>query len=736
MADYTHSPSQGENSFAPTAGLPPPMMPHQPAETLKNRSFIGLILSQFLAAFNDQATHIVAIFFAGDMLVHYAHLRLPWLDRNLENKDVILTVTFCFIAPFLLFSPIAGPLADRYSKRSILVFWKVAEIAMMGLVLTGFILPHCVGLAGLTAPTIATISAILVVLGVFLMGTHSAFFVPAKYGAMPEILHHSILSRGNGLLEGTSFTANILGTVFGGFMYGLLKCNRDENGIILGSGSEWIIGVVLLTLAVIGAIGSLMIERLPPASPDKRHSFLENFRVLGRSRSLMVAVAGIAFFAFMTLFMRQVLLLDGEAEKDRIHFMSAETKSAPPEEEPDAITQLAAGGHHHLSPEMKVAYLIALVGLGVGIGCMLAGYLSGRKLELGLVLIGAFLLVVTTAGLAFAIRNTGSMIFCLILIGAAAGLYIVPMYTMLQHRAPKGSKGNLVAMSNFVNVAGGLLSLVVFFGMTTVLERVFDLNIHAADVAQNPALRDAYIKQLEKAPTVAGIEFFGGSVITLAMILLLVKVRPDFLVRTLFWTRTFSRTQVNPDGLHHMPEFGSLLLVTQGATADDCLQLASLTDRFARFLVWDGLSRGHKSPEFAEGDPQLAVVRRLARRAGILFMRSDYPASPSPQALLDLAVRTLRAGHVFAIGIPDGPDGEAAWEFIAEVQRLEPTPVCPVLCRHESNGSATPASSRLRLQSIVTGNLLKAGSANGEIQTALAEIARTVATSQPGEPIA
>ena len=48
------------------------------------------------------------------------------------------------------------------------------------------------------------------------MGTHSAFFVPAKYGMMPEILHTSVLSRGNGLLEGTSFIANILGTVFGG----------------------------------------------------------------------------------------------------------------------------------------------------------------------------------------------------------------------------------------------------------------------------------------------------------------------------------------------------------------------------------------------------------------------------------------------------------------------------------------------------------------------------------------
>src|SRR5205814_550390 len=110
---------------------------------------------------------------------------------------------------------------------------------------------------------------------------------------------HSILSRGNGMLEGTSFTANILGTVFGGVMYGYLKSETDSGQLV--PGREWIIGCVLLALAVIGAAASLLIEKLPAASPDKPPKFTESFRVLGRSRSLLVAVAGIAFFAFMTL---------------------------------------------------------------------------------------------------------------------------------------------------------------------------------------------------------------------------------------------------------------------------------------------------------------------------------------------------------------------------------------------------------------------------------------------------
>ena len=147
-------------------------MQFQATETLKSRSYVGLILAQFLAAFNDQAIHFVAIFYAGDMLVHF--VGVPHID----DKLVIAIVTACFISPFLFFSTLAGMLADRYSKRSTLVFWKLAEIGMMGLALVGFLLPH-VGGAWASAETLAAWSAVLVVSVVFLMGTHSAFFIPA-----------------------------------------------------------------------------------------------------------------------------------------------------------------------------------------------------------------------------------------------------------------------------------------------------------------------------------------------------------------------------------------------------------------------------------------------------------------------------------------------------------------------------------------------------------------------------
>ena len=132
---------------------------------------------------------------------------------------------------------------------------------------------------------------------------------------------------------------------------------------------------------------------------------------------------------------------------------------------------------HNQLDELWIATLVAMLGFGVGAGCGLAGKLSGSRLELGLVPFGTMLLILLTIILGFVARpppeveevsfghcsataaRSGRTMACLVAIGLAAGLYIVPLYTLLQHRAPKDSKGNMVATSNFVNVTGGLLAV-------------------------------------------------------------------------------------------------------------------------------------------------------------------------------------------------------------------------------------------------------------------------------------
>src|SRR6266852_7265422 len=194
------------------------MSAFEPASSLRSRTFIGLLIAQFLAAFNDQAIHASAMFFA-----------IGFRYRNGEHfmtaANAISLMPILFYAPWAIFCTIAGYLADRYSKRNSLVFWKFIEIGIALIALAGFWLgsvqhQHYLGAA-------------VVMSTVFLMGTHSAFFVPAKYGAMPEILQPHLLSRGNGILESTSFLAVILGTVSGGILTYEFRNREYFIGLIL-----------------------------------------------------------------------------------------------------------------------------------------------------------------------------------------------------------------------------------------------------------------------------------------------------------------------------------------------------------------------------------------------------------------------------------------------------------------------------------------------------------------------
>src|SRR5713101_8028494 len=212
------------------------MSAFEPASSLRSRTFIGLLAAQFLAAFNDQAIHASAMFFAIN-------------TKTMIEANAISLMPIFFYAPWAIFCTIAGYLADRYSKRNSLVFWKFIEIGIALIALAGFWLgsvqhQHYLGAA-------------VVMSTVFLMGTHSAFFVPAKYGAMPEILQPHLLSKGNGLLESLSFLAVILGTVTGGVLSFQFRHH------------EYMIGIVLVILAMVGALASMLIQRMPAANPGR-----------------------------------------------------------------------------------------------------------------------------------------------------------------------------------------------------------------------------------------------------------------------------------------------------------------------------------------------------------------------------------------------------------------------------------------------------------------------------------
>jgi MFS family permease len=672
-------------------------MPFQPAASLRSRTYLGLITAQFLAAFNDQTIHASAMFYA----IH---------QETLTEKSAISLMPILFFAPWAVFCTLAGYLADRYSKRNTLVFWKLAEVGITLVALLGF----CLG----TSWGHPELGTWIVLSTVFLMGTHSAFFVPAKYGALPEILQPHLLSKGNGILESTSFLAVILGTVTGGIL----------SSANVFKGQEYYIGLILVALALFGAGASLLIEQMPAANPERRfptnpiRPLADNLRVMFQSRPLLLSILGIAFFTFMVAFMRATMYMHGESQ-------------------------------HPRWDEFHTSIVVATVALGVGLGSPLAGFLSGGKVELGLVPLGAVGMIITTAIAAFSLTNDWTLIICLILIGFSSGFYIVPLYTLLQHRAPKTSKGDLIATSNFINVTGAIAASLLFYALVFAAKGVgLARSIPQSDQATGRLeavqrsserapgfLRVAregkkpYIRGQEVTKTGEPVEpndsgrklrqhreaiitpdenvtlgmevavskwnidrdgipsyeirpineplkdaydqqgvplflFLGASVMTLGILLLLCRQLPDFFVRALLWLRSHGRHRLRVVGVNNLPSNGPVILATNCDRFESCMQVVAATDRFTRFILLE---------DAKEGRPAW-LLRYLARRTGLIALPANTVTGEDLVKAIDRGTRTLQEGNLVGISAVGGAPAATLGQLLEQLRGRSQAPILPV----------------------------------------------------------
>jgi MFS family permease len=623
--------SEGERSLPATYTVPffdalddeTSMKAFQPADHLHSRTYLSLLVAQFLAAFNDQAIHASAMFFAIN-------------TETMSEARAISLMPILFYAPWAIFCTIAGYFADRYSKRVSLITWKVVEVAITLLALGGFWL----GRHG--EPTLGA----WVVLGtVFLMGMHSAFFVPAKYGAMPEILTPRMLSKGNGVLESLSFLAVILGTVAGGVLSTLFLRH------------EYMIGLILTALAIVGAFASLFIEKIPAANSSRPfppyiyQPLIRNIRGLLSSRPLIFAVVGIAFFTFLVSFMRAVVYMHGQSQ-------------LPP------------------WSEARTSYTVGMVALGIGLGSPLVGYLSGDKVEVGLVPVGALGMMTATTVAALCLDNIPVLMVCIVFIGFFTGFYLVPLFSLLQHRAPKTSKGDAIATSNFINITGAIASSLVFAAMDTgavrsgfspplpVLDEMrgtldspprfdektghFSSVVIALDDGTKQTLVANYegpdyvllrvnrrievgeevvvrsygkknvtyrrIRRADQEPRpvydkshLPSLLFLSAGAMTLFTLALLWYFLPDLFRRTLIWWRTRFRHSLETAGMLRLPPNGPALIVSDapdGAARDHVLSAA---DRVIHFLPAGG------------DDPEATVRlgRALLARGEVVSVTAD-----------------------------------------------------------------------------------------------------------------
>ena len=433
-------------------------------------------------------------------LVIFLILAMPLKSEEKDSK--VLLVGALFSGPFILFSMTGGYLADRFSKRNVTIGTKVFEIAVMLLAILA----------------LAQENLHLAMAAVFLASTQAALFGPSKYGLLPEVLPESQLSWGNGILELGTFLAIIAGSLAGASLSDAFR------------GRQGISGLIFLACSVVGLVTSYSITRVPAA--DSARKFNPNFlgdlwtqgTLIRRDRVLWLAVLGNTYFWFLGALLQFNIIFYGKS-----------------------VLQIS---------DTKNGLLQAAVAVGIGVGSFAAGYLSGGKIEYGLIPLGAMGMTV----FGFFLSGHGlpflTVFLLLAALGFAAGFFVVPINALIQHRPEQEKKGGVIGAANLLSFVGIGFASVIYYAAT-----------HLAHLGP------------------AAI-FFWASAATLAATGYVLYLLPDSLLRLLLWFATHTLYRIDVQGREYVPVRGGALLVPNHASmVDACLMIAS-SDRPIRFLMF------------------------------------------------------------------------------------------------------------------------------------------------------
>jgi acyl-[acyl-carrier-protein]-phospholipid O-acyltransferase/long-chain-fatty-acid--[acyl-carrier-protein] ligase len=478
------------------------------------------------------------------------------MDLAKEERDrLVPMVGFLFSFPFLLFSMTGGYLADRFSKRTVTIWTKSFEILVMGLALFA----------------LATHNLPLELTAIFLASTQAAIFSPSKYGLLPELLPDEKLSWGNGIIELGTFLAIITGSIAAGLM-------ADSFGKHQGFS-----GAIFVGCAVLGLVFSLGIARVPPADPQKK--FRANVfgdlwtqgKLMRADRTLWLAVLGNTYFWFLGALLQFNIVIYGQ----------------------DVLG---------LKPSSN-AILQAAIAIGIGVGSLAAGYLSGGKIEYGLVPLGS--LGMTILGLALSAHGLPfeGVLALLTGLGFFGGFFIVPINALIQHRPEESNKGGIIAAANWLSFIGIGAASGAYYAMS---------------------------HWLNLSP---GAIFLWASLATLAATGYVLYLLPDSLLRLLLWMLTHTLYSLDVAGRERVPARGGALLVPNHVSMADAVFLIAALDRPVRFLMFKG-SYDHP------------LVKPFAKILGVIPISSDQGPREMIHSLRR-ATQALQDGELVCI-FPEG----------------------------------------------------------------------------------
>lgn len=390
---------------------------------LCSKRFLPLFVTQFLGALNDNIYKNALVIFIAFTIAD---------QTEIESSILVIIAGGLFILPYFLFSATAGQLADRYEKSILIRRIKLMEILIMGLAVVGFV----------------TQSLMMLMTVLFFMGVQSTFFGPLKYGILPQHLKLHELTGGNGLVQMGTYIAILGGTIIGGALIAL-----DTYGIA-------IVSIIVLGVAFGGWVASRYIPVADAA--DETLTIDWNFvsqtihilRYVISEKGIFVAIIAISWF----------------------WFIGATYLSLVPTYTRDIL----------MGNELVTTALLTAFSIGIGSGSLICEKLSSGKIEPGLVPIGALGLTIFAIDLFFigtpAVMNPGGqmgmelaeflrepihwrVLFDLTMIGFFGGIYIVPLYAMVQHRASEQLRARVIAATNILNALFMVVSALIVIAL-------------------------------------------------------------------------------------------------------------------------------------------------------------------------------------------------------------------------------------------------------------------------------
>jgi 1-acyl-sn-glycerol-3-phosphate acyltransferase len=569
---------------------------------LKSKRFLPFFLTQLLGAFNDNLYK--------NGLTIFIVFQAANISKDASNALVNIAAAL-FILPFFLFSPIAGQLADKFEKSILIQRIKILEIGIMLLAGIAFYLQ----------------SPVLLIVILFLMGTQSALFGPVKYSLLPQALEPKELVGGNAMVEFGTFLAILMGLIASVF--------------IISFGTH-LLSIAVVIFAIIGYWASRSIPSLTAAAPELKISFniISQTRNIMRdarqNRTVFYSIMGISWFWFIGI---------------------------------TYVTQLPNYVRYELGGNEQVyILLLAMFSIGIGAGSFLCERLSGRIVELGLVPMGALGLTVFGADIYFvqsvvagaplignALINSAlispmtfitsgnslRVMFDIVMLGTSGGIYIVPLYALVQQRSDEKKRSRIIAANNVLNA---------LFMVAASLYGLFALSAGVS------------IPML----------FLIMALMNAAIALFIFKQVPEFIMRLVIWLLVHSIYRVKKIDLDKIPDTGPAVLVCNHASFVDALILAGSIKRPIRFVMHYKIFQ----------IPMLSFILRTANAIPIADAKED---SALMEQAFDKISQSLKEGELVCI-FPEGKitsTGElnSFKPYIKKVLDRDPVSVVPLALR-------------------------------------------------------